>query len=162
MPNYISESAKICQYAIIETSSRGSNLHIGEHCFIDDFVKIKFSGGIADIEIGDYCYLNAGTILYSGNGIKLGKAVLIAANVTLAPTNHNIAKDKWILHQGFMESKGGIIIEDDVWIGANSVILDGTYIEEGCIIAAGSVVRGRIEKYGIYGGNPLKRLKDRI
>ena len=46
-----------------------------------------------------------------------------------------------IIDQGHAKSKGGIVIEDNVWIGANCVLLDGTHIGEGSVIAAGSVVR---------------------
>ena len=47
---------------------------------------------------------------------------------------------------------------DDVWIGANCVLLDGTDIGTGCVIAAGSIVRGVLEPYGVYAGHPLRRV----
>ena len=156
MPNFISTSARISKFADIEESVKGSKLIIGENCMIDSFVKIKFSGGLGDIIIGEHCYINSGTVIYSGNGIKFGNKVLVAANCTFSPANHGIKKDAPMLGQPFMESKGGIIIEDDVWIGANAVILDGVYISQGCIIGAGSVVRGKLEPYRIYVGNPVE------
>jgi acetyltransferase-like isoleucine patch superfamily enzyme len=155
MPNYISPSAHISLHADIEESVRGSILSIGEHCIIDSFVKIKFAGGKADITIGDQCYFNSGCVLYSGNGITIGTKVLVAANCTFAPTNHGVWRERTMLEQPFMKSKGGILIEDDVWIGANSVILDGAVLRKGCVIAAGSVVRGECNAYCIYAGNPL-------
>ncbi|WP_154364017.1 acyltransferase [Maribacter luteus] len=54
------------------------------------------------------------------------------------------------------------VIEDDVWIGYGSVIMGGVHIKKGSIIAAGSVVTKNTEPYGIYGGNPAKRLRDRF
>jgi acetyltransferase-like isoleucine patch superfamily enzyme len=66
-----------------------------------------------------------------------------------------------ISHQRFMPSRGGVVIEDDVWIGAQSVLLDGTHIEGGAIIAAGSVVRGRVPGFQIWGGVPARFIKDR-
>ena len=159
--NFIPQSCNISINSIIDTSIRGSKLIFGENCFVDAFVRIKFSGGLGDIEIGDNCYINSGTVIYSGNGVKLGNCVLIAANVTIAASNHSINAGEYVLYQGFMPSKGGIVMEDDVWIGANCVVLDGTYIEKGVIVGAGSVVKGRLESNGIYGGNPLKRIGDR-
>jgi acetyltransferase-like isoleucine patch superfamily enzyme len=53
------------------------------------------------------------------------------------------------------------VVEDEVWIGGRCVLLDGTYIEKGAIIAAGSVVRGRIPAYTIWGGVPARYIKDR-
>jgi virginiamycin A acetyltransferase len=161
MPNIISSSVKISRFADIEESMKGSILTIKDGCHIDSFVKIKFAGGMGSIEIGENCYINSGTVLYSGNGIKLGNKVLIASNCTLAPVNHGIKRASSMLEQTFMSSKGGIIIQDDVWIGANSVILDGAIIEKGCIIGAGSVVKGLLKSYGIYVGNPLKFIRYR-
>jgi virginiamycin A acetyltransferase len=159
--NKIPNSCNISDQSIIDISIKGSVLEMGENCYVDAFVRIKFSGGLGNIIIGDNCYINSGTVIYSGNGIRLGNCVLIAANVTIAPTNHSIGADKYILYQGFMESKGGIEIEDDVWIGANCVVLDGAVIEKGAVIAAGTVVRGRLDKNGIYAGNPIKKIGER-
>ena len=60
-----------------------------------------------------------------------------------------------------MPSKGGIVIEDDVWIGANCTILDGATLRKGCIIGAGSLVRGEVPEYSIQTGNPLRRIGTR-
>lgn len=59
------------------------------------------------------------------------------------------------------EIKKGIIIQDNVWIGANSVILDGVIIESGAIIGAGSVVTKSVPKNCIVAGNPAKIIKFR-
>ena len=64
----ISGSAQISPMADIERSSRGSRLVIGEGCFIDSFVKIKFAGGGGDVIIGSHTFINSGCVLYSGNG----------------------------------------------------------------------------------------------
>ncbi|HTL80353.1 MAG TPA: acyltransferase [Bacteroidia bacterium] len=156
MPNIISGSAVISKFADLEESVKGSKLIIGDKTVIDSFVKIKFAGGLGDITIGDQCYLNSGTVLYCGNGITIGNKVLIAANCTLAPVNHGIKKELAISDQPFMESRGGIVIEDDVWLGANVTVLDGARIRRGCVVGAGSLVSGTLEEYGIYVGNPLK------
>lgn len=58
-------------------------------------------------------------------------------------------------------SKGGIVIEDNVWIGANCVILDGVTIGTGSIIAAGSVVSRSVAPYTILGGNTAKIIRIR-
>lgn len=153
----ISNSAKISKLADIEESIRGTNIIIDDEVVIDSFVKIKSVGGTGDIYIGKKSYINSGTVIYSGNGVNIGNYVLIASNCTLAPVNHEYrSKDKTIIEQRFMPSKGGIIIEDDVWIGANTVILDGSIIKKGVVIGACSLVRGELEAYGIYSGNPLQ------
>lgn len=158
----INSNANISKHADIEESSRGTNIEIQAGAVIDSFVKIKPAGGDGDVIIGEGSYINSGCVLYTGHGITIGKGVLIAANCTLAPTNHEYAsKNKTIVEQRFKPSKGGIIIEDDVWIGANCVILDGAYIEKGCVVAAGSVIRGRLESYKVYAGMPLEIVGER-
>ncbi|MCG7325920.1 acyltransferase [Achromobacter sp. ACRQX] len=83
----------------------------------------------------------------------------MAANYTFAPANHEFRRrDMPFRERGFRPSKGGIVIEDDLWIGTNCVLLDGAVLRQGCVIAAGSVVRGEVEAYSIQGGNPMRLL----
>lgn len=153
----ISKSATVSPLADIEDSIRGSKIIVGDHTVIDSFVKIKPAGGKGDVVIGSYCVVNSGCVLYSGNGIKIGNHVAIASNCTLAPTNHAYeTKERLIREQGFKKSKGGIVIEDDVWIGANCVLLDGALLRKGCVIGAGSIVRGEIPEYSVAVGQPAQ------
>ncbi|GCA50774.1 putative acetyltransferase [Sinorhizobium sp. KGO-5] len=152
-------SAKISPLCDIEGSVRGTRIVVGEASVIDSFVKIKPAGGTGDLTIGRFCYVNSGCVFYTGNGISIADNVLIAANCTFAPVNHAYGdRDRLIREQGFLPSRGGIVVEEDVWIGANSVILDGALLRKGCVIAAGSIVRGEVEAYTVCGGNPLRRL----
>ena len=153
----IHHSARISSLADIEDSIRGSRIVIGAHSFIDSFVKIKPVGGAGDVIIGEKTMINSGTVLYSGNGIKIGDNVAVASNCTFAPVNHAYKdKSRLINTQGFLQSKGGIVIEDDVWIGANCVLLDGAILRRGVVVGAGSIVRGQLLAYGIYLGNPIE------
>jgi len=159
----IDSTAKVSVLADIEDSSRGSRIIIGARSVIDSFVKIKPAGGMGDLVIGEDCMINSGCVLYTGNGIKIGQYVSIAANCTFAPVNHEFSKrDELIRNQGFRASKGGIIIEDDVWIGANCVLLDGAILRVGCVVGAGSVVRGELQAYTIYVGSPLHPIGERL
>ncbi len=154
---FISDQAYISNFADIGDSIRGNTLTIEAGARIESFVKILFAGGNENIFIGQNSHVNSGTTLYSGNGIKIGNNVLIAANCTFAPVNHEYSsKEIPINKQGFRPSKGGIVIEDDVWIGAGTVLLDGTTIRTGAVIGAMSLVRGEIPAYSIHSGNPLK------
>jgi len=158
----IHPSAKISNLADIEDSTRNTRIVVGAHSTIDSFVKIKPAGGSGDLILGEHVTINSGCVLYTGNGIFIGNHVAIAANCTIAPVNHAfLGKDKLITHQGFLPSKGGIRIEDDVWIGANTVLLDGAIVRKGCVIGAGSLVREELVEYGVYVGNPLKKVKIR-
>ena len=158
----ISELAIVSDKADIEDSVKGSKLVVGAYTVIDSFVKIKFTGGLGDVIIGEHCQINSGIVMYSGNGITLGDNVLVAANTTFAPTNHAYERrDIPIRAQRFKASKGGILIEDDVWIGSGCVLLDGAVLRKGTIVAANSVVRGETEAYGIYAGSPAQLIRPR-
>jgi acetyltransferase-like isoleucine patch superfamily enzyme len=153
----VSPSARISPLADIEDSTRGTRIVVEDGAVIDAFVKIKPAGGAGDVIIGAGSFINSGCVLYTGHGIRIGANVLIAANCTLAPTNHEIGdRNRLIREQGFSPSKGGIVIEDDVWIGANSVILDGAILRRGCVIGAGSVVRHELPEYSINVGAPAR------
>jgi virginiamycin A acetyltransferase len=154
----IAKTAKLAKLIDIEDSIKGTVVHIGENSVIDSFVKIKPVGGTGDVIIGNNTYINSGCVIYSGNGVSIGDNVLIAANCTFAATNHAyLDKDKLIREQGFSPSKGGIIIEDDVWIGSGCTLLDGSIIRRGAVIGANSLVNKEVEAYSINVGNPIKQ-----
>ena len=153
----ISDKAQVSQLADIEDSVRGSKIVIEDHVVVDSFVKIKPAGGMGDVRIGSHTIINSGTVIYTGNGIDIGSYVAMAANCTLAPVNHEYrSREQRIVDQRFMPSRGGIIIEDDVWIGAGTVILDGAVLRVGCVVGAASLVRGELPAYSINFGNPAK------
>ncbi len=153
----ISPNAKISPLVDIEDSVRGSKIVIEDGVVIDSFVKIKPAGGTGDIVIGRNCSINSGVVMYIGNGIKIGADVAIGANSTLAPTNHEYRSgEKLIRDQRFMQSRGGIVIEDDVWIAANVVLLDGAHLGKGCVVGAGSLVRGKLAPYSVNVGSPTR------
>lgn len=159
----VDPSAKVSSLADIEDSVRGSKITIGKNSVIDSFVKIKPAGGVGDLIVGDRTVINSGCVLYTGNGIAIGNDVAIASNCTFAPVNHEFSrKDTLIRLQGFRPSKGGVKVEDDVWIGAGCVLLDGAVLRKGCVVAAGTIVRGIVEEYSIVAGNPLRIIGRRV
>lgn len=121
-------------------NKNNSFLEIGSNTYIGEFNNIRATGGC--ITIGNNC--------------------LISQNVTIVSTNHNIARDSLIREQSWDETKNGIAIGDDVWIGANSVILPGVKIGNGAVIGAGSIVTKDVEPYSIVVGNPAVKIKERV
>ena len=153
----IAPDARVSPLADIEASTRGTRISIGAGTVIDAFVKIKPAGGTGDVDIGANVVINSGCVLYTGHGIRIGANTLLAANCTLAPCNHEFSDpDRPIRTQGFQPSRGGIDIGADVWIGANSVLLDGTRIGTGAVIGAGSLVRGDLPAHCIAHGTPAR------
>lgn len=94
------------------------------------------------------------------SSIRIGDNVLIGPGVKIFSGNHGTALNG--IAMVFQERvEKDIEIEDDVWIGANSVIVSGVKIKKGSIIAAGSVVTKSVPQNAIYGGVPAKLIKYR-
>src|SRR5690606_10426864 len=87
--------------------------------------------------------------------VKIGKDCSIAPNVIIVGANHLFKDSSATIKSQGVELKG-IIIEDDVWIGANATILDGVIIRKGVVIAAGAVVHKDVDSFSIVGGVPAK------
>jgi len=92
--------------------------------------------------------------------IVLGDYVLIAPNSVLRSSDHVISSvNNPIREQG--HTGGEIIVQDDVWIGANAVVVANVHIGKGAVIGAGAVVTKDVEPYAIVGGVPAKFIKKR-
>lgn len=92
----------------------------------------------AHISIGTGSGVNYNTVIIAREKILIGKNVLIGPNVAIYDHNHIFDQKEIIKNSGYKTSP--IIIEDNVWIGANAVILKGVNIGTGSVIAAGTVV----------------------
>jgi virginiamycin A acetyltransferase len=130
---------------------------IEEHSIIESFVKIKPVCENGSLIIGAYDVINLVCILYKGHGVAIGNNVSIAANCTFSLGNYEYRdRQSLIRNQGFLPSKEGILIEDDVWIGSDCVLLDGATLRLGCVVGAGSIVRRELTEYSVYAGHPLQ------
>ena len=113
------------------------------------------------VVIGDNSFINHNTDIYGQGGVIIGKYVLIGQNCNIMSVNHAFSSwEKPILLQGI--TTGPIIIEDDVWIGANVTVLPNVVIKRGAIIGANSVVTKNVEAFSIVGGTPAKLIKYRF
>ncbi len=136
----------------------GGRIKVGRNFQIMDYAIIQSCGG--NIEIGDDCSVNPFCILYGHGGLRIGSGVRIAAHTVMIPANHTFAElDKPIWRQP--ETRVGIAIADDVWIGAGCRILDGVKIGRGCVIGAGAVVTKSLPEYSIAVGVPARIIGNR-
>lgn len=137
---------------------RGGSIRIGSKCEIHRGTQLLAYGG--SIEIGDDCSINPGCVLYGHGGLKIGSHVRIATQTVIVPANHVFSDpDRLIRDQG--ETRLGVRIGNDVWLGARVTVLDGVNIADGCVIGAGSVVTSSTEPYGVYVGVPARLVKCR-
>ncbi|MBV5329482.1 MAG: hypothetical protein JZU65_17965 [Chlorobium sp.] len=99
-------------------------------------------------------------MLYGHGGLKIGDNVSIATGSVIVPANHNFTRrDIPFKLQG--STGHGIVLEDDIWVGANVTILDGCRIGKGAIIGAGAVVTKDVAPFSIVGGVPAQFIKER-
>ena len=136
----------------------GGHIVIGNRSEIHDFSRISAYGG--RVEIGEDCSVNAFCNLQGNGGIKIGNMVRIASHVVIIAGNHGFDNlNIPIMSQP--ETTEGIVICDDVWIGANASILDGVTISTGTVIAAGAVVTKDVAPFHIVAGVPARTIKIR-
>lgn len=147
--------AEIAPTAYIAGDARifTSRLVVGERSWIAGHALVR-----GDIEIGSNCSVNAYACL-SGK-IRCGNGVRIASLVSIVGFNHGFDDpDTPINDQPHVTL--GITIGDDVWIGANAVILDGVTLGRGAVVAAGAVVTKDIPDLAIAAGVPAKVVRRR-
>lgn len=127
---------------------------MGQKSVVESFSTLN--NMVGDIMIGNRTRIGLGNTVIGP--VTIGDHTNIAQNVTLSGLNH-IFHDvsKTIAEQGVSTSP--IHIGNDVWIGANAVILAGVEIGEHSVIAAGSIVTRSIPSYSICAGNPAKIIK---
>ena len=112
------------------------------------------------ITVGNNSFIGPYAVLFGAGEILIGKNVLLSPSVFITSQQHSY-RDLQIPIYRQPIRYNPVIIEDDVWIGMNAVILPGTKIGRGAIIAAGSVVRGEIQPYTICSGSLAKVIKER-
>ncbi|EJC7100940.1 sugar O-acetyltransferase [Vibrio parahaemolyticus] len=108
------------------------------------------------IEIGEETFINMNVVMLDGAKITIGNHVLIGPSVQLYTASHSVdyrSRRRW---ETFCKP---ITIEDDVWIGGNSVINQGVTIGARSVIAANSVVNHDVPPDCLYGGTPAKLIR---
>jgi len=124
--------------------------------------------GVENMSIGDNCLIQKGVMIFCTRApLIIGNNVGIGPNSTLITGDHRTdIIGKFLMEvsdaEKLPENDQPIVIEDDVWTGANITILKGVTIGHGSVIAAGSVVTRSFPPYSIIGGVPAKLIKRRF
>lgn len=127
---------------------------LGNHSVIESYCCIN--NAVGDVVIGDYTRIGIHNTIIGP--VCIGSHVNLAQGITVTALNHNFEdKTKRIDEQGITTKP--VIIGDDVWIGANAVILPGVTIGKHCVVAAGAVVTKDVPDNTIVGGVPAKEIK---
>jgi len=135
-------------------------IQIGSNVVINRNSIISCTGG--DIEIGDFSNIGPNNIIISESIVKIGKYVFTGGQTyMIAGGNHTFDRREIPIRFQQSISKGGIIMDDDIWIGASVTILDGVRIGKGAIIGSNTLVQKRIRPYTINIGVPSQVVKKR-
>lgn len=164
-----------------------ADLYLGPNVFLDDRVLIfqhKHHGHLGGpVQLAEGVHVHRDTIIQTGAGgsvrigartyiqprcqfsaykapIQIGSDVQIAPNCAFYPYNHSVAPGQFI-HKQPLETKGGIVIDDDAWLGVGVIVLDGVTIGKGAVIGAGSVVTRDIPDDAIAFGVSARVVKMR-
>jgi acetyltransferase-like isoleucine patch superfamily enzyme len=127
---------------------------LGDYSVIESFACIN--NAVGDVIIGDHTRVGLHNTIIGP--VEIGSHVNLAQGITVTALNHNFSDaNKRIDEQGVSTSP--VTIEDDVWIGANAVILPGVTIGEHCVVAAGAIVTKDVPPHSLVAGVPAKVIK---
>lgn len=146
------------QFRFGGTLCSGTPVTLHDRTKLKERVRILCRGG--QLRIGERSSINDGVTFYLYSDICIGKNVRVASGAKFIAFNHVFA-DTGVPISDQGNTTKGITIDDDVWIGANVVILDGVHIHGGSVVAAGSVVSRDVPPNVIIGGVPAKLIKQR-
>lgn len=148
--------AQVSPKAEVELSS---GLHLGHGVVVGSFTKIKAAGGTLNIgphtRIATGCFLDA-----QAGGLDIGSGCLLGPHTVLVTSAYHFGQLGVPLEQQGSSSKGSRV-GNNVFIGSNCVVLDGSEIGDDAIITPCSVVSGKIPPRVVAGGNPAKVIFER-
>lgn len=135
-------------------------LSIGRQCIIEPEVFFKYDGFWKpgpSIRIGDRVFIGRNTEFNIGTGITIGDDCLIASGCTFVDSDHGTDRDRPMNAQPLKSAE--IVLEENVWIGAQCMVLKGVRLGRGAVIGAGSVVTKSVPVGEVWAGVPARRLK---
>lgn len=110
------------------------------------------------LRLGENVDLAKDVLITTSGGVDIGDRTLVGYRTQILSSNHIIPKGrKRVFNSGHVHKK--VTIHNDVWIGANCIILPGVVIGEGAVVAAGSVVTKNVQAFEVVGGSPAKLIK---
>ena len=127
----------------------------GDNCYIE--LPFHANWGGSNVHFGDWVYANFNLTIVDDGHVYVGDKVMFGPNVTIATANHPIEPG---LRDRMLQYNKDVHIENNVWIGANTVIVPGVTIGENAVIGAGSVVTKDIPANVVAVGNPCRVLRE--
>ena len=164
----------------LKIRGKGSNIKIGDHVSVfgnidlrnrengkiivendvvfDNDVRIV-SAKDGTIKIGESSAIGPNTIINGGGNVTIGKKVVFSKNISINANDHEHKRFMNIRDQGF--TYADVLIEDDVWLGANVCVNKGIIVRKGSVVGANAVVTKNTDLYSINVGIPSKKISER-
>lgn len=138
---------EICRHML---ASCGTNVNVEHGALINNGRQISIGDNSG---IGLHCFVSGPLVI--------GDNVIMGPNCTFLSINREVGRtDRPMIEQGFQPARAPVI-EDDVWLGANVLVLPGRRIGRGSIVAAGAVVSVDVPPFAVVAGNPARVLRQR-
>jgi acetyltransferase-like isoleucine patch superfamily enzyme len=147
------------KHAVIHRSVRMDTppyrkFYLGDYSVVESFACIN--NAVGDVIIGDYTRIGLHNTIIGP--VTIGSHVNLAQGITITALNHNFSDaEKRIDEQGVNTTP--VVIEDDIWIGANAVILPGVTIGQHSVVAAGAIVTKDVPPHSLVAGVPAKVIR---
>jgi acetyltransferase-like isoleucine patch superfamily enzyme len=125
---------------------------VGRDVSIARGVRLSVRRGL---RIGDRAIVNAGVLLDARGGLEIGADTNISPGVSVFTADHDPRSP------GFAGRRHAVAIGRRAWIASQAIVLPGTTIGDGAVVAAGAVVHGDVAPWTIVGGNPAKLIAER-
>jgi acetyltransferase-like isoleucine patch superfamily enzyme len=148
-------------YSDLDAIEIGQGVVILPYCEIVVHKRNPRSEREGKLVLEDNSAIAAGVnIRAAGGRVRVGRHSGIGQHSTLVAVNHQVRRGMLYLRAPWDTTRAGIDIGDNVWIGANSVVLPGVHVGDNAVVAAGSVVTKDVPAGEIWGGVPARKLKD--
>lgn len=129
-------------------------VELGARCVLQADVWLNVGGESACLRIGDHGFIGRGVEIEVSSSVSIGRGALIAPGVFITDHDHSTQCGRPMFEQACLAAP--VRIGDDVWIGANAVILRGVEIGDGAIVGAGAVVTRGVPSHSIVAGVPAR------
>ncbi len=160
----LGNSVVMSEYCILDgrSESDSSSLELGDRTILSNNVMLSCKDG--SITIGKDVGINAQAIIQSTNGnhVEIGDDCIIGQRcLVVGGGNYDISDKSELIRTSPITKDGGIVLENNVWLGANVSVLGGVTVGQGSVAGAGAVVSRSIPSFSICMGIPARVVRER-
>jgi len=158
------KNCRVQEHVFIDALSR-AGVSIGDRCSLGAYTRIECTGSLKGLghgfRMGSGSGIGAFSFVGAAGGVSIGADVIMGQRIYFHSESHNF-KDLNVPIKEQGVTRKGILIGDNCWLGSGVTILDGVVVGRGCVVAAGSVLRGIYPENSLIGGVPARVIRARL